>query len=118
MTWTIVEPDFYLIAACLPTYRPILVHILRESSSEPGLSYQYAPNPRPSHAVNRLGSSTFQRMESDQDMLGGTMNEDIIRLVNVEARGVEDQNSLKSNEIHVQRSYDVKFMPKAKQTWG
>jgi hypothetical protein len=29
ITWTIVEPGVYLIAACLPTLRPLLLHIFR-----------------------------------------------------------------------------------------
>ena len=27
MTWTVLEPGVYLIAACLPTYRPLLAYI-------------------------------------------------------------------------------------------
>lgn len=38
LLWTFLEPGFYLIAACLPTFRPLAVYFVNKTVSSTGFS--------------------------------------------------------------------------------
>jgi hypothetical protein len=118
MTWTLVEPDVYLIAACLPTYRPLLLdfltktHLLKKSTATGGSSGLQ----RPSRSLgsrnvdgNRKSSAGFKELkgsrESIEAVVGNLETADDIRLVNISKDDVE--RGLGPNQIRVRNDFYV-----------
>ncbi|PQE24041.1 integral membrane protein [Rutstroemia sp. NJR-2017a BVV2] len=118
MTWTLVEPDVYLIAACLPTYRPLLLdfltktHLLKKSTASGGSSGLQ----RPSRSLgsrniegNRKSSAGFKELkgsrESIEAVVGNLETADDIRLVNISKDDVE--RGLGPNQIRVRNDVYV-----------
>jgi len=117
MTWTIVEPDVYLIAACLPTYRPLLVdflsktNLLRKSAlSASGKSSGLQHPSLGSREIdsNKKHSAGFKKLgESNESIDAGEVDTaDHIRLVNMTKNDLE--RALGPNEIHVRNDYYVR----------
>lgn len=116
MTWTLVEPDVYLIAACLPTYRPLLVdfltktNLLKKSVVTGGSSGpQQASRSLGSRNVegNKKSSAGFKELrESNESIDAGDIGSaDHIRLVNIAENDME--NGLGPTKIHVRKDYYV-----------
>lgn len=121
MTWTLVETDVYLIAACLPTYRPLFLQLLEKTryyvpKSLSGFKYHRsgASSCGPPSAGSKLGrgsntSAGFQRL---RDGLGGVNRgslEDEFPMVEVRKDDLNKQEPLGPNQIRVQNDYEVKI---------
>jgi len=111
MIWTLVEPNVYLIAACLPTYRPIFMHLLRNT---PLVSQ--GPNKRSyGSETARSGASKvgvrdhtaggFRRFDESKN---SSDHSDDIGLVEAGSRFHHTElRGAPSSKIHVQNGYDV-----------
>jgi hypothetical protein len=119
MTWTLVEPDVYLIAACLPTYRPLLLDFLSKTNllRKSGLSatgkssgLQHSSQNHGSRELegSKKYSAGFKKLgESNESINAGEVETaDHIRLVNMAKDDLE--RGLGPNEIRVQNDYYVR----------
>ena len=121
MTWTIIEPDVYLIAACLPTYRPLLVKILAKSkvsltSMMPTRRTTYktrdtnrssqTPQVRTLDAHHGGIADGWHKFDDGKESLDGRSS-DHIRLVDFGKEDLERQGELGPRDIHVQSDFDV-----------
>ena len=134
MTWTLVEPDVYLIAACLPTYRPLLLHVLEKlkigyalttaksgyrskHSDHSNLTAQPIKPKQPSSQENRF--SGFRRVSSDVDSLEEMGYGEGTRLGHLGSGDLDEAKKRQTtfspaplNQIVVQNEYDVCVEPK------
>ncbi|TEY28882.1 hypothetical protein BOTCAL_0994g00010 [Botryotinia calthae] len=120
MTWTLVEPDVYLIAACLPTYRPLFVDFLTKTNllkkSAPTGSSSERKRPSQSLASrnmenNKKSSVGFKELrESNESIDAGDIanleTADHIRLVHLAKDDLECGSS--RNGIRVRNDYYIR----------
>lgn len=115
MTWTVVEPNVYLIAACLPTYRPLFVDFLGKTKllKKTATTWDPAVLQCPSRSLgsentegNKKISSGFKELRESNESDGGiSESSDHIRLVNISKSDIE--RGLGPNEIRVCQDYCV-----------
>jgi len=121
MSWTLVEPDVYLIAACLPTYRPLFLHLLEKTrfylpksfsgfKSHGSNASRNAPQIS-SSKLARDGNSAagFQRLVDDGNGLSKMTLESQLPLVKVSKATMNRQAIPGPNQIRVQNDYDVRI---------
>ena len=115
MSWTLIEPDIYLIAACLPTYRPLLIYMLSKSqntlTSVSKRIYGSKDFKDPSQAPQSLvleehanNSAGYQQFGDGSESLDGSSYGDHVRLVNLRRENLERQGQ---QDIRVQNDFDV-----------
>ena len=116
MTWSLVEPDVYLIAACLPTYRPLLVSFLTKTrlldkftTNKMSSKIQGSSQGMGSKDLDNIKKSSagFKKLgQSNESIDGDALRaEDSIRLINLSKNDLE--HNLGPKEIRVRNDYHV-----------
>lgn len=116
MIWSIIEPNVYLISACLPAMRPILSLAFGDEGSKYGSS-RYSSNLKPSGATSSGTSGGFsggpkasrpgQKMPFSNPF-DAALYGDEIQLVSVAEKDVEaDRGACSDDQIHVHKDMNV-----------
>ena len=129
MTWTLIEPGVYLIAACLPTYRPVLAHLLGKTgygSSTAKSAYKSEKSAHSGQVESHVNlelrepqgtrSAGFRRVSSDADSLEEQGYGDTVRLARLQSgstkKHTRDTHDF-ANQILVRNDLDVSIERKA-----
>ena len=106
MIWTCIEPGLYLITACLPSFRPLLGHLI------PRLWARVSAN-KASRDVERPYSGTDQRRENFQklreDTVPNTKRQDSITKLGLYSLDATPSNS--SNALPLVNLSDIEANP-------
>lgn len=118
MIWSIIEPNVYLISACLLAMRPLLSLVFGDESSRYGSrkkydSSRYSSNLKPSISslggfsggpkAARSGPSSSFKTPFDSALYG-----DEIQLVSVAEKDVEtDREACMQDQIHVHKDMNI-----------
>lgn len=106
MIWSIIEPNVYLISACLPTMRPILAQVFGHSESS---DYEYDTGYRnKSGSLPNANSNPAAQNRAFDPRFDPGLYGDEVHLVSVAVKGSDTSMEQSLNDqIHVQREVGV-----------
>lgn len=122
MIWSLIEPNIYLISACLPAMRPLLSLFFGDENSRLGSRRKYGSSRYKSNPNSSTGGSSgaFQSSASKQarpdpglpfsNPFDSALYGDEIQLVSVAEKDVEgryEEESIDRDGIVVQKGMDV-----------
>lgn len=99
MSWSVAEPDIYLITACLPTFRPILIRIFGWEGSTAQSTSRYG---------NTYGAANSK---SNATVVESALYGDEVQLVSIigNEASASQEDGLEQKGIYVQKQVDVEF---------
>lgn len=101
MSWSVAEPDIYLITACLPTLRPILTRVFRWEGSTAQSTSRYATNSYSYGAATSKANAT---------VVESALYGDEVQLVSIVGNeSHESREDLERKGIYVQKQVDVQY---------
>ena len=114
--WTIIEPGVYLIAACLPTFRPVFIRLLKGTpllsvdSTTPYRSGGGKEKKSPDGDCSGLREGPdFQRFGESKNSTVSTQYGDTVGLVQVNVEANSMEAPVPGHQIRVRNEYDVSF---------